>query len=208
MNLIVNTRSAFVAVMMAAMTFGAHLHAAPPPGSPGDHHPKTDQTEVLHFSGSLMFWEYVTFAIVVLALGFGVFPILLKQLNKRQDRIQDALDKADQVRAEAEVLLQKHEKMMQEAHHDAKKITDEAIAAGREAAERIRAEAETTASATRARAEREIDMLRAKAEDELRKQAVELALLASSKVLERALSDDDHRRLATQAIEGSRAVSN
>jgi F-type H+-transporting ATPase subunit b len=208
MNLIVNTRCAFVALLMGAMTFGATLHAAPPPGTAGDHHPHTDQTEVLHFSGSLMFWEYVTFAIVVVVLGFGIFPILLKQLNKRSDRIQDALDKADQVRAEAEVLLQKHEKMMQEAHQEAKKVTDEAIAAGREAAERIRAEAEVAAGETRARAEREIDMLRAKAEDELRKQVVELALLASSKVLERALNEDDHRRLAAQAIEGSGAVSN
>jgi F-type H+-transporting ATPase subunit b len=208
MNLIVNTRCAFVALLMGAMTFGATLHAAPPPGTPGDHHPHTDQTEVLHFSGSLMFWEYVTFAIVVLVLGFGIFPILLKQLNLRQGRIRDALDKADQVRAEAEVLLQKHEKMMQDAQQEAKKITDEAVTAGRQAAEKIAADAEAAARDTRARAEREIDMLRAKAEDELKKQAVELALLASSRILERSLQDDDHRRLAREAIDSTTAIRN
>jgi F-type H+-transporting ATPase subunit b len=208
MKLSGNIRYAWVAVAMAAITFSTSLQAAPPPGSPGDHHPHTDQESVLHFSASLMFWEYVTFGIVVAILGFVVFPMLLKQLDKRQNRIKDALDKADQVRSEAEVLLLKHQEMMQNAQQEAKKITDEAVVAGKEAAERIKAEADKTAGEIRARAEKELGLLRAKAEEELRKQAVELALLASSRILERSLSEEDHRRLAQEAIEGASAISN
>ncbi|MCA8919177.1 MAG: F0F1 ATP synthase subunit B [Planctomycetes bacterium] len=194
-----------IALAMAAITFAPNLMAAdgghgPAPGEIGDHHAPTDQHEMLHFSGSLMFWEYLTFGIVLVVLGVYIFPKLLGQLKARQDRIQDALDKADRVRAEAEVLLRKHEEMMRNAHADAKKITDEATHAAREAAARIQADADKAAAETRERAEKEVDQLARKARAELRDQAVELALLASSRVLQKSLQDEDHRRLAQEVI--------
>lgn len=202
-----------IALTMAALTFAPNLMAAgggagPAPGQIGDHHAPTDQHDMLHFSGSLMFWEYLTFGIVLVVLGVGVFPILLKQLGARQDRIKEALDKADQVRSEAEVLLRKHEEMMRNAHADAKKITDEAVAAARDVAGRIQAEAESAARETRERAEREIEQLTRKAQAELRDQAVELALLASSRVLQKSLTGEDHRRLAQEAIAASGTMNN
>ncbi len=166
------------------------------------------QEKVLHFSANLMFWEYVTFGIILLVLGWKVIPIMLKQLSDRQDRIRDALDKADQVRAEAEVLLKKHEEMMRNAHADAKKITDDATRAAREASAKISSDAEQAAREIRDRAQKEIDQMTRKAEAELRESAVELALLASSRVLERALTDDDHRRLAKEAIEAAGTMKN
>jgi F-type H+-transporting ATPase subunit b len=166
------------------------------------------QDSVLHFSANLLFWKYLAFALIVAVLGWKVIPIMLKQLEKRSNRIQEALDKADQVRAEAEVLLKKHEEMLRNAHQDAKKITDQAAAAAREGAAQIRAEAEQAAKDIRQRAEREVDQLTRKAESELRQQAVELALLASSRVLERALTGEDHRRLAEEAIAGAGSMRN
>ena len=207
MNLFKNIGRAALIVLIAMIAFapvamaaggegGAHLEE----GQPGDHHPETDQHEMLHFSGSLMFWEYLTFGIVLVVLGVGVFPKLLGQLNARQERIKEALDKADQVRSEAEVLLKKHEEMMRNAHADAKKITDDATVAAREAAGKIQAEAEKSAGEIRERATKEVELQRKKAEAELREAAVELALLAGSRVLAKSLKDDDHRRLAQEAI--------
>ena len=203
----------FIALAMMALTFAPTLMAAgggegPAPGQIGDHHAPTEQHEMLHFSGALMFWEYLTFGIVLLVLGGVVFPKLLGQLKSRQDRIKDALEKADQVRTEAEVLLRKHEEMMRNAHADAKKITDDAVASARQASAKIQADAEATAQETRARAEKEVEQLTRKAEAELRDQAVELALLASSRVLEKSLAEDDHRRLAKEAIDASAAMNN
>ncbi|MBZ0138023.1 MAG: ATP synthase F0 subunit B [Planctomycetes bacterium] len=200
-----------LALAIAALTFAPNLMAAengPAPGQVGDHHAPTDQHEMLHFSGSLMFWEYLTFGVVLLVLGGAVFPKLLGQLKSRQDRIKEALDKADQVRSEAEVLLRKHEEMMRNAHADAKKITDDAVAAARQAAAKIQADAESAAQDTRARSEKEVEQLAHKARAELRDQAVELALLASSRVLQKSLGDDDHRRLAQEAIAASATMNN
>lgn len=186
-------------LMVLALCCAAPLAAAG--GEPSQH-------EVLHFSANLMFWEYVTFGIIFLVLGVKVIPIMLKQLGARQERIKDALDKADQVRAEAEVLLKKHEEMMRNAHADAKKITDEATVAAREAAAKITADAEAAARETRDRAQRELDQMRRKAEAELRESAIELALLAGGRVLEKSLTGEDHRRLAREAIEASTLMKN
>jgi F-type H+-transporting ATPase subunit b len=190
-----------VFAVIALVVLAAPLLLAAPAGEP-------IQDDVLHFSGSLMFWKYVAFGLIVLVLGKFVIPIMLNQLNKRQDRIQDALDKADQVRAEAEVLLKRHEEMVRNAHQDAKKITDDALAAAREVAARITAEAETAANEIRNRSQREIELMQRKAESELRETAVELALLAGSRVLERSLNEEDHRRLAREAIEAAGTMRN
>jgi F-type H+-transporting ATPase subunit b len=188
--------------LLFAVVLGAPmLHAAEDHGTPA-------QDSVLHFSANLMFWEYLTFAIIVGVLAFKVIPIMLKQLAARQDRIRDALDKADQVRAEAEVLLKKHEEMMRNAHAEAKRITDQATTAAREVAAKISADAEVTAREIRDRAHRELELMRKKAEAELRDAAVELALLAGSRVLQRSLTDDDHRKLAKEAIEAAGTMRN
>jgi F-type H+-transporting ATPase subunit b len=173
----------------------------------GDHGDAA-QDSVLHFSSNLMFWEYLTFGLILVVLAWKVIPVMLKQLSDRQDRIRDALDKADQVRTDAEVLLKKHEEMMRNAHADAKKVTDDATRAAREAAAKISSDAEAAAREIRDRAQKEIAQMTRKAESELREAAVELALLAASRVLERALTDDDHRRLANEAIEAAGTMKN
>lgn len=195
-------------LLFAPVAFAASAAGAPAAGEIGDHHAPTDQKNVVHFSGALMFWEYLTFGIVLVVLGGVVFPKLLKQLNTRQAGIKDALDKADTVRAQAEVLLKKHEDMMRDAHKEAQKITEEARNAGKEAAVRIQQAAEQASKELKERSAREIELMRRKAEGELRDYAVELALQAGSKVLERSLSGDDHRRLAKEAIAAAGAMKN
>jgi ATP synthase F0 subunit b len=188
---------------MAVATFAPLLFAS---GEAGHESPQKDG--VLNFSGHLMFWEYLAFGLIVLVVGWKVIPVMLKQLADRQNNIKDALDKADQVRAEAEVLLKKHEEMMRSAHNQAQKITDDAKAAGREAAQKIQQAAEAASNEVKERSAREIELMRQKAQAELREQAVELALLAGSSVLERSLTGDDHRRLAKEAIDASAVMKN
>lgn len=193
-------RAKTLLLLVAAVALAPALAAA------GDAEPA--QPSVLHFSANLMFWEYVTFGIIFLVLGLKVIPTMLKQLAVRQAGIKDAQDKADAVRAQAEVLLKKHEELIRNANVEAQKITDEARNAGKEAAARIQQAAEAAAKELKERSAREIELMRKKAEGELRDYAVELALLAGSRVLEKSLTGDDHRRLAKEAISASAAMKN
>lgn len=193
-------RAKTLLLLVAAVALAPALAAA------GDAEPA--QHSVLHFSENLMFWEYVTFGIIFAVLGIKVIPMMLKQLEVRQAGIKDALDKADEVRAQAEVLLKKHEELIRNANVEAQKITDDARNAGKEAAARIQQAAEQASKELKERSAREIELMRKKAEGELRDYAVELALQAGSKVLERSLSGDDHRRLAKEAIAAAGAMKN
>ncbi|GIK52019.1 MAG: F0F1 ATP synthase subunit B [Planctomycetaceae bacterium] len=184
------------------------LLAAPAFAAGGVNHDQHGGAGVLQFLPNVLFWEYIAFGIILVVLGGFVFPKLFKQLDARQKGIQDALDKADQVRAEAEVLLKKHEDLMRRANDDAKKITDEAVAAGKQAREKIEQAGQQAAQELKQRAEREVELMTRKAEAELRERAVELALLAAGKVLERSISEDDQRRLAREVVDKAAAMRN
>jgi F-type H+-transporting ATPase subunit b len=56
------------------------------------------------------------------------------------------------------------------------------------------------AERVKADAAREIDQERRKAIQEIRNQATDLALLVAEKVVERSLTDADHRRFADEAL--------
>ena len=51
------------------------------------------------------------------------------------------------------------------------------------------------------RAKREIDLETKKALDEIRRETVDLSLLAAGKILERSIEDEDHRKLADQVVD-------
>jgi F-type H+-transporting ATPase subunit b len=180
---------AVLAVLAAVPALAADVHVE----GAGQHEP-------LQFIGSLLFWELVAFIILFVILSVAVFPKMFGAMNARQQRIEDALAKADRVNAEAETLLQKHQLMMKEAHAEAKRITEEAIIAGNKIKEAKAHEGALEAESIVELAKGEIRLAQQKAVAEIRSAAVELSLAASSAVLKRSMTSEDHRRLAQDAI--------
>jgi F-type H+-transporting ATPase subunit b len=146
-------------------------------------------------------WTWIIFGIVFLILWKFAFRPIREQLEARERRIKETVDKADQVRAEAAALLDKHREMMDRAKADAQEVLNE----GRIAAERVKKEAHAAGQAEAQefleRAHKEIDLQKNKAIDEIRQETVDLTLLAAGKVLERSITDEDHRRLARTVID-------
>jgi len=146
-------------------------------------------------------WTWVIFGLVFLVLYKFAFKPLREQLEARENRIKETIDKADLVKSEAEALLDRHRELMDRAKADAQEVINQ----GREAAEAVKKEAmaagqeETQLLLERAR--KEIDLQTRKAVDEIRRETVDLTILAASQVLERSLNDDDHRRLTSQVID-------
>ena len=153
-----------------------------------------------HFFSSLIFWELLSFGILLWVLYKFALPPILETLETRERKIRESLEQAERHRVEAEHRMQEYEAKLNAASREAEAVLIQA----KERAQRLLDENEQrlAAEAERVKGEatREIDQERRKAIQEIRSQATDLALLVAEKVVERSLNDADHRRLADEAI--------
>jgi F-type H+-transporting ATPase subunit b len=155
---------------------------------------------LLDFNPWTLLWAWATFLVTLWALKKVAWPMLAAKMEERENRIREGLQKAEEAEKRAQELLAMQESVLAEARTEAQKL----LAEGRAAAEHLRNEtlqkAQEQIGQERDRARKEIDLERVKAVAELRKATVDLTLEAASRVLERELKGDDHRRLAAQVI--------
>ena len=153
-----------------------------------------------HFFSSLIFWEIVSFGILLWVLYKYAFPPILETLDLRERKIRENLEQAERHRIEAERRMQEYETKLAAASREAEAVLTQA----KERAQRLLDENEqrlvAEADRVKADATREIDQERRKAIQEIRSQATDLALLVAEKVIERSLTDADHRHLADEAL--------
>ena len=153
------------------------------------------------FFSSLIFWEVISFAILLFVLYKYAFPGILGALEEREKRIKDSLDQAEQHRSEAERKLKEYEAKLNAAAKDAEAI----LAAAKERAQRLMEENEqrmtTEAERIKGDATREIDHERRKAIQDIRSHTTDLALMVAEKVVQRSLNEADHRKFADEALE-------
>jgi F-type H+-transporting ATPase subunit b len=145
-------------------------------------------------------WTWIIFGIVFLILRKVAWKPLQEQLEIRANTIRETVDRAEQVKAEAEALLDRHRELMDRAKADAQAILDDGRAAAERAQKDALAQNEVEAKELLARARKEIDLEKRKALAEIRTEAVDLTIMAASQVLARSLDDDDHRRLTGDVI--------
>jgi F-type H+-transporting ATPase subunit b len=154
-----------------------------------------------HFFSTLIFWEVVSFGILLFLLYKYAFPGILSMLEEREKKIKDSLDQAERHRTEAERKLKEYEAKLAGSAKEAEGI----LATAKERAQQLMEENEQrlTAEAERIKgdATREIDHERRKAIQEIRTQTTDLALMVAEKVLQRSLNDADNRRLADEALD-------
>lgn len=153
------------------------------------------------FFSSLIFWEVISFGILLFVLYKYAFPGILSALEEREKKVKDSLDQAEQHRSEAERRLKDYEAKLNAAGKEAEAI----LAAAKERAQRLLEENEQrlTAEAERIRgdATRQIEQERRKALQDIRTQTTELALMVAEKVVQRSLSEADHKKFADEALE-------
>jgi F-type H+-transporting ATPase subunit b len=153
------------------------------------------------FFTSLIFWEVVSFAILFFLLYKFAFPGILGVLEEREKKIKDSLDQAERHRSEAERRLKEYEAKLNAAAKEAEGI----LSAAKERAQRLLEENEQrlTLEAERIKGEatRDIDHERRKAIQEIRTQTTDLALMVAEKVVQRSLTDADHRKFADDALD-------
>jgi F-type H+-transporting ATPase subunit b len=146
-------------------------------------------------------WTLAIFLVLVIVLAKTAWPAILKAVEEREKRIQAQLDQAEKANQEAQRVLADYQQKLAAARNEAQEL----LAAGRQAADKVREEIVARARAEHeemiGRARREIVAEREKAVAELRGEAVELSLAAASKVLERNLDSEADRRLVREYLD-------
>jgi F-type H+-transporting ATPase subunit b len=148
----------------------------------------------------LSVWTLIVFAILVALLGKFAWGPILKMVDEREKGIQAKLDEAAASNAEAAKLLEQHREQLA----DARRQASELIAEGRTAAERVRRELEekarTEGQAIVERARAEIERERDAAIEMLRKESVDLALAAASRLMQENLDQPKDRALVERYL--------
>jgi|SRR5581483_1414236 len=153
-----------------------------------------------HFFSSLIFWEVVSFGILLFVLWKYAFPPILQTLEERERKIRDSLDQAERHRAEAERKMREYEAKINAATREAEALLGEAKTRAQRLLEENEQRLTADAERIKADAAREIDHERRKAVQDIRAQTTDLALMVAEKVVERSLNDADHRRMADEAL--------
>ncbi len=155
----------------------------------------------VHFFSSLIFWEFISFGILFWVLYKFAFPPILEALETRERKIRDSIEQAEQSRTTAEQRLADYEAKLSGAAQEAEAIVAEAKAKAQRLLEENEQRLRTDSARIQAETAREIERERRKALQDIRNEAADLAVTVAEKVLERSLSDDDHRRLAREAVQ-------
>ena len=159
--------------------------------------PQFEQIEVFH---SLIFWSLISFAILFFLLKRFAFPPILEILEERENKIRSEISDAEKLRQEAEgikadlgrELKSAHEKaqiIIQMAGDESKKIQDKSIN-----------ETQVKVRQMLSDAEQEIQITRNKLLNEIRGYTAALTMASTEKILKKALSDDDKKRLIDESI--------
>ena len=161
-----------------------------------------DQTGIFDLPNtSLIFWEIITFLILLFLLWRYVYPPIRDQIRRRQSEIDRAIDEAQKTRAEARELLAEYRRQIEEARVEARRILDEARKQGEAQRERTKQEAREEGERIIQRAREEIERERDNALRRLRGEVADMVILTSERIIGQELDRDGHERLISDALD-------
>ena len=149
----------------------------------------------------LMIWTIVTFAIVFFVLRRVAFGRIQGLIDQRRDRIREALDEADKARDEARKLREDVRQEREEAKGERERILEDTRRQAQRQFQQAREQAEQDLKERLDKNLEEIEAENVKLREQIRRDVVDLTLLASEKVTGKVLDEDDQRRLIEETIE-------
>ena len=150
--------------------------------------------------GSII-WTVVVFFVLLFVLRKWAWKPIIDGLQAREDGIKKNIEDAAKSREEAEELLEKYRAQLDDARKEAQKLIGEASTRAELLHVEKKKEVENEARAIIEKAKSEIELERQKVAQELRREVVEIAIAAASKVIGQSLKPEDHRDLIQSEIE-------
>jgi F-type H+-transporting ATPase subunit b len=139
----------------------------------------------------LIFWQTVTFLIVLFLLGKFAWTPIMNALHERESSIENALSAAEKAKLEMQSLKADNEKLLAEARLERDKILKEASEAGNSLVESAKKKAEEEGSKMIEQARMAIEHEKLAAITEVKNMAATLSLEIAERILKKELSNPD-----------------
>ncbi len=159
-----------------------------------------DSGSLIDVVPGLMVWTIVTFLIVLFVLRKVAFGRIQGLIDQRRDRIREALDEADNAREEARQLREAVQHEREEARAERESMLEETRRQAQEQFRRAREEADEDLQRRLEENQKALEAENRKLQEQIRRDVVELTLLASEKVTRKSLDADDQKRLIDETI--------
>ncbi len=143
--------------------------------------------------------QVINFTLVALAIWFFAFKKILSTIKEREKQIADSLKNADKIKLELEETEKKQNETLQEASLKAKKTVSMAQEQAKSFIESQKEEARKQAEEIIQKAKVSMELERQKVLKEARNEIASLVVLATTKVLQRELNEDEKSRFAEAA---------
>lgn len=148
----------------------------------------------------LMIWTLVVFFIAFLVLRRYAFGPLAALVEKRRTIVRENLEAAEHAREEAQTLLEEYKQQLAAARREATEIIERARVTSTELERQMREEAAAQREREIAAAKQAIEAETRQSIEQIKNQVADLTLLATEKVVGRALDEAEGRRLVQEAL--------
>jgi len=145
-------------------------------------------------------WTAVNFFVLLALLYKFAYNPINAMLEQRSNSIESSLKHAEEVKIEVEQMRKETQSNLAESRKEAQEIVARATKAAEDAKNEIISKAKEDATNLKEKATAEIQAATEQAKIELKDTAAALALLAAEKVLNRAITDDDHKNMVKQFV--------
>jgi F-type H+-transporting ATPase subunit b len=151
--------------------------------------------EQLGINPTFLLAQIVNFLVLWFILSRFLFPSVLKTLAERRNRIRDSLTEAERVKQETVATRADFERQVAEERRKAQEAIAQAARTAEEVREKIIAEAQTEADKMKTQARQEIGQEREQMLADLKRQVVDLAIMAANRVVGQTLDEKTQRQL-------------
>lgn len=161
---------------------------------------ETDYSALLKPVPGLMVWTLVVFLIVLFILKRYAFGPIAQLIERRRQEVMKNLEDAEKARLDAEAALDEYRRQLATARQEAAEIVERTRKNAED--QRVRMQAELAEERERgvAAAQAAIQAETRQSLDRIKQEIADLAMLTTSKALNRALDEQEQRRLIDEAL--------
>ena len=155
---------------------------------------------LMEINPSTLIATIINFIILFAVLKYFFFEKVQAIIEERENLINEKLDYADEEAEKARMMAIENERMLKNAREEGKLITERHKQKAEKVYEEIVNEANQEAKIIIERAKVEINREKEKVEDNLKREAIELAIELSKKVIEKNIDEEKNRELIDEFI--------